>query len=74
MHNKCSICYFKISVLSQVLTNLVSQANLSFMLTEPLMSSVIGGIARQAVERIDGIRAQAGIVFSALIHRYVHIL
>ena len=32
------------------------------------MANIIGGIAQQAVERIDGIRAQAGIVFSALIH------
>lgn len=38
------------------------------MLNEDLMANVIGGIAQQAVERIDGIRAQAGTVFSALIH------
>lgn len=51
-----------------VLTNLVSQAKLSSILNENLMASIIGGIAQQAVERIDGIRAQAGTVFSALIH------
>ncbi|XP_032665770.1 tubulin-specific chaperone D isoform X2 [Odontomachus brunneus] len=51
-----------------ILTNLVSQAKLLFILNEELMSSIIGGIAQQAVERIDGIRAQAGTVFSALIH------
>ncbi|KAF7380514.1 hypothetical protein HZH68_016379 [Vespula germanica] len=51
-----------------VLTNLVLQANLLFLLNESLMTNIIGGIAQQAVERIDGIRAQAGIVFSALIH------
>ncbi|KAM0725367.1 Tubulin-specific chaperone D [Formica fusca] len=51
-----------------VFTNLISQAKLSSILNENLMASIIGGIAQQAVERIDGIRAQAGIVFSALIH------
>ncbi|XP_072746914.1 tubulin-specific chaperone D [Anoplolepis gracilipes] len=51
-----------------ILTNLVSQAKLSSILNEDLMASIIGGIAQQAVERIDGIRAQAGTVFSALIH------
>ncbi|XP_046831392.1 tubulin-specific chaperone D [Vespa crabro] len=51
-----------------VLTNLVLQANLLYLLNESLMTNIIGGIAQQAVERIDGIRAQAGIVFSALIH------
>ncbi|XP_012276746.1 tubulin-specific chaperone D isoform X2 [Orussus abietinus] len=51
-----------------VLTNLVLRGNLSLMLTEPLMTSVIGGIAQQAIERIDGIRAQAGAIFSGLIH------
>ena len=50
------------------LTNLVFQANLVSVLNEDLMANVIGGIAQQAVERIDGIRAQAGTVFSALIH------
>ncbi|XP_076234650.1 tubulin folding cofactor D [Calliopsis andreniformis] len=50
------------------LTNLVFQANLISVLTEDLMANIIGGIAQQAVERIDGIRAQAGTVFSALIH------
>lgn len=57
------------SVFFQILTNLVSQAKLLFMLNEDLMSRIISGIAQQAVERIDGIRAQAGTVFSALIHR-----
>ncbi|EZA56576.1 Tubulin-specific chaperone D [Ooceraea biroi] len=51
-----------------VLTNLVSQAKLLSALNESLMASIIGGVAQQAVERIDGIRAQAGTVFSALIH------
>ncbi|EFN80055.1 Tubulin-specific chaperone D [Harpegnathos saltator] len=51
-----------------ILTNLVSQAKLSSILNENLMACIIGGIAQQAVERIDGIRAQAGTVFSALIH------
>lgn len=51
-----------------MLTNLVLQAKLLSVLNEDLMSNIIGGIAQQAVERIDGIRAQAGIVFSALIH------
>lgn len=51
-----------------MLTNLVSQAKLFSVLNENLMANIIGGIAQQAVERIDGIRAQAGIVFSALIH------
>ncbi|KAK9304251.1 hypothetical protein QLX08_004253 [Tetragonisca angustula] len=51
-----------------ILTNLVSQAQLFSVLNENLMANIIGGIAQQAVERIDGIRAQAGIVFSALIH------
>ncbi|KAI4493051.1 hypothetical protein M0802_009699 [Mischocyttarus mexicanus] len=51
-----------------VLTNLVLQANLLSLLNESLMTDIISGIAQQAVERIDGIRAQAGIVFSALIH------
>ncbi|XP_025987587.2 tubulin-specific chaperone D [Solenopsis invicta] len=51
-----------------VLTNLISQAKLLSVLNEDLMADVIGGIAQQAVERIDGIRAQAGTVFSALIH------
>lgn len=55
----------------KVLTNLVLQANLLSLLNESLMTNIIGGIAQQAVERIDGIRAQAGIVFSALIHRSV---
>ncbi|KAG7199877.1 hypothetical protein KM043_014326 [Ampulex compressa] len=50
------------------LTNLVSQASLYSLLTEDLMTKVVGGIARQAVERIDGIRAQAGTVFGALLH------
>lgn len=61
----------KIFVLLQILTNLVSQAKLLSVLNEDLMASIIGGIAQQAVERIDGIRAQAGIVFSALIHKLV---
>lgn len=39
------------------------------MLTENLMANVIGGIAQQAVERIDRIRAQAGAIFNSLIHR-----
>lgn len=56
-------------MLLQVLTNLISQAKLSSILNENLMASIIGGIAQQAVERIDGIRAQAGTVFSALIYR-----
>jgi hypothetical protein len=47
----------------------VSQAKLLSALNESLMGSIIGGVAQQAVERIDGIRAQAGTVFSALIHR-----
>ncbi|XP_078041667.1 tubulin folding cofactor D isoform X2 [Augochlora pura] len=51
-----------------MLTNLVFQANLLSVLNEELMAKVIGGVAQQAVERIDGIRAQAGSVFSALIH------
>jgi len=51
------------------MTNLVSQAKLFSVLNEDLMIGIIGGIAQQAVERIDGIRAQAGTVFSALIHR-----
>lgn len=51
------------------MTNLVSQASLSGMLTESLMASVISGIAQQAVERIDRIRSQAGAIFSSLIHR-----
>ncbi|XP_011865043.1 PREDICTED: tubulin-specific chaperone D [Vollenhovia emeryi] len=51
-----------------VLTNLVSQAKLLSVLSEDLMAGIIGGVAQQAVERIDGIRAQAGTVFSALIH------
>ncbi|XP_024892670.1 tubulin-specific chaperone D [Temnothorax curvispinosus] len=51
-----------------VLTNLVSQAKLLSVLNEDLMAAIIGGVAQQAVERIDGIRAQAGTVFSALIH------
>ncbi|XP_014602636.1 PREDICTED: tubulin-specific chaperone D [Polistes canadensis] len=51
-----------------VLTNLILQANLLSLLNESLMTNIISGIAQQAVERIDGIRAQAGIVFSALIH------
>lgn len=51
-----------------VLTNLVSQTKLLSVLNEDLMAGIIGGVAQQAVERIDGIRAQAGTVFSALIH------
>ncbi|XP_011051953.1 PREDICTED: tubulin-specific chaperone D [Acromyrmex echinatior] len=51
-----------------IMTNLVSQAKLFSVLNEDLMTGIIGGIAQQAVERIDGIRAQAGTVFSALIH------
>ncbi|XP_043272300.1 tubulin-specific chaperone D [Venturia canescens] len=51
-----------------ILTNLVSQANFFSILTEPLMANVIGGIAQQAVERIDRTRVQAGTVFSALLH------
>ncbi|XP_011644705.1 tubulin-specific chaperone D [Pogonomyrmex barbatus] len=51
-----------------VLTNLVLQAKLLSVLNKDLMANIIGGIAQQAVERIDGIRAQAGTVFSALIH------
>lgn len=55
-------------IAANVLTNLVSQASLSGMLTESLMASVISGIAQQAVERIDRIRSQAGAIFSSLIH------
>ncbi|XP_043260310.1 tubulin-specific chaperone D [Colletes gigas] len=51
-----------------MLTNLVFQAKLTSVLNEELMTNIIGGIAQQAVERIDGIRAQAGTVFSTLIH------
>lgn len=48
---------------------MVLQAGLSSLLNEDLMAKVIGSIAQQAVERIDKIRAQAGTVFSTLIHR-----
>ncbi|XP_066583145.1 tubulin-specific chaperone D [Prorops nasuta] len=51
-----------------VLTNLVSEAKLFYILNETLMVHIIGGIAQQAVERIDGIRAQAGAIFGDLIH------
>ncbi|XP_015590028.1 tubulin-specific chaperone D [Cephus cinctus] len=51
-----------------LLTNLVSHANLSSLLNQTLMASIVGGVAQQAIERIDRIRAQAGTVFSALIH------
>lgn len=54
----------------QLLTNLVSLAKLTSVLNENVMAQVIGGVAQQAVERIDRIRAQAGTVFSGLIHRY----
>ena len=56
-------------VIFQTLTNLISRANLSHVLTEDLMANVIGGIAQQAVERIDRTRVQAGKFFSGLIHR-----
>ncbi|XP_046614591.1 tubulin-specific chaperone D [Neodiprion virginianus] len=52
----------------QLLTNLVSHAKLTSVLNEKVMGQVIGGVAQQAVERIDRIRAQAGAVFSGLIH------
>ncbi|XP_048512674.1 tubulin-specific chaperone D [Athalia rosae] len=52
----------------QLLTNLVSHAKLTSILNEKVMARVIGGVAQQAVERIDRIRAQSGAVFSGLIH------
>lgn len=51
-----------------MLTNLISRANLSSYLNEKLMSQIIGGIAKQAVERIDRTRVQAGSIFYALIY------
>lgn len=39
-------------------------------LTAELMTTVIGLVARNAIERIDRTRKQAGNVFSNLIHRY----
>ncbi|XP_075230882.1 tubulin folding cofactor D [Lycorma delicatula] len=38
------------------------------LLTSELVSRVMAGIAQQAVERIDKIRAHAGKIFSSLIH------
>lgn len=38
------------------------------LLNESLMSSIIGGIAQQAVERIDRTRFHAGKVFSSILH------
>lgn len=70
MGNLLLLNVIKISTyIAQVLTNLVSQAKLLSVLNENLMADIIGGVAQQAVERIDGIRAQAGTVFSALVHR-----
>ncbi|XP_014222529.1 tubulin-specific chaperone D [Trichogramma pretiosum] len=50
------------------LTNLVHEAGYNDILTENLMTKVIGGIAQQAVERIDRTRAKAGTSFNSLIH------
>ncbi|XP_063977643.1 tubulin-specific chaperone D [Diachasmimorpha longicaudata] len=52
-----------------VLTNLVAQANISEILNQEMMTEIIGGIAQQAVERIDRTRVQAGMVFSGLLYR-----
>lgn len=51
-----------------VLTSLISEAGLSSCLSEKLMTEIIGGVAQQAVERIDRTRVQAGTVFYGLIH------
>ena len=51
-----------------VLTNLVYDAGCSSMLSEDLMTKIIGGISQQAVERIDRTRAKAGFAFNSLIH------
>lgn len=50
------------------LTNLVYSAGLSTMLTEELMTKIIGGISQQAVERIDRTRAKAGTAFISMVH------
>lgn len=50
------------------LTNLVYDAGYHSILTEDLMTKIIGGIAQQAVERIDRTRAKAGSAFNSLIH------
>ncbi|XP_015120199.1 tubulin-specific chaperone D [Diachasma alloeum] len=54
-----------------VLTNLVAQAeaNVSEILNEEMMTEIVGGIAQQAVERIDRTRVQAGMVFCGLLYR-----
>ncbi|KAJ8667301.1 hypothetical protein QAD02_008963 [Eretmocerus hayati] len=50
------------------LTNLVGDAGYGSMLSEVLMTKIIGGISQQAVERIDRSRAKAGTAFNSLIH------
>ncbi|XP_011303507.1 tubulin-specific chaperone D [Fopius arisanus] len=52
-----------------VLTNLVAQGNMSEVLEKDLMGEIVGGIAQQAVERIDRTRVQAGMVFCGLLYR-----
>ncbi|XP_034940989.1 tubulin-specific chaperone D [Chelonus insularis] len=49
-------------------TNLVSQAQLFTLLDESIVSRIIGGVAQQAVERIDRTRVQAGKVFCGLLY------
>jgi hypothetical protein len=49
------------------LTNLVYEAGYLDVLTEDLMTKIVGGISQQAVERIDRTRAKAGSTVYSLI-------
>ncbi|XP_014219000.1 tubulin-specific chaperone D [Copidosoma floridanum] len=49
------------------LTRLVFKADYTEILTQELMTKIIGGIAQQAVERIDRTRSKAGNAFHVLI-------
>lgn len=49
------------------LTKLVANSELNILLNEDLMKNIIGGIAKQALERLDKLRAQAGLIFYSLI-------
>lgn len=53
------------------LWSLTSQLNLEArdLLTDERMKLIIGGLAQQAVEKIDRTRSHAGKTFAQIIHR-----
>jgi hypothetical protein len=61
--DRCECCF-------QVMTSIVVKSDPS-LLTSELVTRIMVGVAQQAVEKIDRMRAHAGKVFMSLLHRLV---